>query len=69
VNLNEAAKYYKLSADQGNGHGQNNYGVCLESRNGVSVILIEAAKCYKLLAEQGHADGPRRRDLQNAPPA
>jgi serine/threonine protein kinase len=51
--LSEAAKYYKLSADQCNSHGQNNYGSCLEYGKGVSKDLSEAAKYYKMALEQG----------------
>jgi TPR repeat protein len=57
VNLSEAARYYKLSADQGNSNGQNRYGLCLELGKGVSVDLSEAARYYKLSADQGNSDG------------
>jgi hypothetical protein len=53
--LSEAARYYRLSADQGNVFSQLNYGRCLEFGKGVSIDLNEAAKYYKLSADQGHA--------------
>jgi TPR repeat protein len=52
--LIEAAKYYKLSADQGNPFGQYNYGFCLTNGAGVERNLMEAAKYYKLSADQGN---------------
>jgi TPR repeat protein len=59
VNLNEAANFYKFSADQGNADGQNNYGVCLESGTGVCVNLKEASNYHKLSADQGNSDGQK----------
>jgi TPR repeat protein len=51
----EAAKYFKLSADQGCAASQFAYGLCLEYERGASIDLNEAAKYYKLSAGQGHA--------------
>ena len=56
-NYEEAAHYYKLSADQGNADGQFMYGYCLEKGFGVSQNYEEAAHYYKLSADQGNADG------------
>jgi TPR repeat protein len=53
--LSEAARYYKLPADQGDCSGQLNCG-CLENGWGVDKNLIEAAKYYKLSADQGNFD-------------
>jgi TPR repeat protein len=57
VNPSEAAKYYKLSADQGNSSGQCDYACCLQSGIGVSMNPSEAAKYYKLSADQGNSSG------------
>jgi TPR repeat protein len=57
INLPEAAKYYKLAADQGNSEGQRSYGLCLENGIGVSKNLPEAAKYFKLSADQGNSLG------------
>jgi TPR repeat protein len=54
---NEAAKYYRLSADQGNSQGQFRYGRCLEHGIGVAKDSAEAAKYYKLSANQGNSHG------------
>jgi TPR repeat protein len=54
-NLVEAAKYFKLSADQGHAAGQNNYGFALKYGEGVPKNLVESAKYLKLSADQGNA--------------
>ena len=56
-NLEEAARYYKLSADQGDAVGQYHYGVCLAKGRGVGWNIEEAARYYKLSADQGNAKG------------
>jgi TPR repeat protein len=53
--LFEAAKYFKLAADQNHAVGQFNYGYCLSNGKGVEVDFVEAAKYYKLAADQKHA--------------
>jgi TPR repeat protein len=57
IDLPEAVKYYRLSADQGNADGQWRYGFCLESGKGVGIDLAEAVEYYRLSADQGNADG------------
>jgi TPR repeat protein len=52
----EAAKYFKMSADQGNSEGQWRYGRCLFGGCGVPKDLAEGAKYLKLAADQGQAD-------------
>jgi TPR repeat protein len=47
-----AAKYYKLAADQHDAQAQFNYAVCLTHGEGVHLDLINAAKYYKLAADQ-----------------
>jgi hypothetical protein len=54
-NLNEAVKYFKMSADEGFADGQNNYGFCLRSGEGVSKNLSEAVKYFKMSADQGNS--------------
>jgi TPR repeat protein len=42
--LAEAAKYYKLAADQGDAFGQSRYASVLHGGKGVSQNVVEAAK-------------------------
>ena len=52
----EAARLYKLAADQGNAAAQNNLGVFYEQgRGGLPKDDREAARLYKLAADQGNA--------------
>ena len=52
----EAARLYKLAADQGNAGGQNNLGVFYaRGRGGLAKDDREAARLYKLAADQGDA--------------
>jgi TPR repeat protein len=52
----EAARLYKLAADQGDAIGQANLGVFYEQgRGGLSKDDREAARLYKLAADQGNA--------------
>jgi TPR repeat protein len=54
----EAARLYKLAADQGNASGQANLGVFYENgRGGLPKDDREAARLYKLAADQGDAAG------------
>jgi TPR repeat protein len=48
VNYVEAARYFKLSADQGLAVGQLNYGICLHDGIDVSENCVEAARYFKL---------------------
>jgi serine/threonine protein kinase len=51
--LTEAAKYYKMAADQGDARCQVNYGLCLKNGDGVSKNFNGAAKYYRMAADQG----------------
>jgi TPR repeat protein len=57
IDSNEAAKYYKLSADQVRLDDQFNYGFCLEFGKDFSIDLNKATKYYQPSADQVHADG------------
>jgi len=50
----EAARYYKLAADQGHVNAQYNLGISYENGQGVPKDEKEAAHYYKLAADQGH---------------
>ena len=47
-NYEEAARYFKLSADQGNADGQFAYGICLKKGLGVRRDRQEAKRYFKL---------------------
>jgi TPR repeat protein len=52
----DAARLYKLAADQGNALGQLNLGLFYESgRGGLEKDEREAARLYRLAADQGNA--------------
>jgi uncharacterized protein YegL len=55
--LVRAAEYYRLSAEQGDASGQNNFGICLQHGFGVEKDLVRAAEYYLLSAEQRNASG------------
>ncbi len=50
----EAAKWFQLSAMQGNPYGQTNLGAMYESGRGVPYDPIEAMKWYRSAAAQGN---------------
>ncbi|MGC2223810.1 MAG: sel1 repeat family protein, partial [Methylocella sp.] len=51
----EAARLYKLAADQGNADGQVHLGIFYsEGRGGLPKDDREAARLYKLAADQGN---------------
>jgi TPR repeat protein len=53
----EAARLYKLAADQGNADAQNNLGnFYRDGRGGLPQDDREAARLYRLAADQGNAD-------------
>ena len=54
----EAAKWYRLSAEQGHADAQNNLGVMLENGEGVARNYEEAMKWYRKAAESGNRDAP-----------
>lgn len=56
IDLAEAARYYKLAADQGDAYGQNDVAQCYASGKGVAIDLAEAKRYYELAAAQGHPD-------------
>ena len=51
----EAAKWYRLAAEQGYGMAQNNLGLMYDRGTGVPQDFAEAVKWYRLAAEQGFA--------------
>jgi TPR repeat protein len=57
ANLNEAARYYKLAADQDYPEGHLNYGICLSLGDGVEPNMVEAGRYYKLTVDQNLAEG------------
>lgn len=59
VDYKEAARYYKLAADQGNLPGMSNYGVCLEMGCGVPMDKAEALKYYRRAADDGNKEAKR----------
>jgi TPR repeat protein len=50
MNFDEAAKYLKMSADQGNADAQYSY-----VGEGVWIDPVEAEKYFKMSADQGNA--------------
>jgi TPR repeat protein len=54
--LISGARYFKLSADQGNADGQCCYGRSLRDGTGISKDLISAAHYFELSADQGSVD-------------
>jgi TPR repeat protein len=56
INLIDAAKYLKMSADQNHTNAQFTYGLCLAEGRGVEINLIDAAKYLKMSADQNHAN-------------
>ena len=51
----QAAKWFRLAADQGNADAQFHLGLMYYFGEGVSQDDVEAAKWYRLAADQGHA--------------
>jgi TPR repeat protein len=51
--LIEAAKYYRLSADQGCGSGQYHFSLCLKFGKGVEKDLVRANEYRQKAVEQG----------------
>ena len=51
VNLNkkEAAKYFKMAADEGDVSGMRNYAIMLENGEGMKANKREAARIFKLI--------------------
>lgn len=55
-NNSEAARLFRLAANQGNSDGQNNLGVMYEFGLGVPQDNAEAVRLYRLAAAQGNAN-------------
>ena len=56
-NAAEAAKWFRLAADQGNAEAQAKLGELYADGNGVEKNVTEAAKWFRLAADQGNALG------------
>jgi TPR repeat protein len=56
-NYNEAVKWYRKAAEQGNAVGQNNLGIMYSTGKGVDWDYSEAINWYRKAAEQGYAVG------------
>jgi hypothetical protein len=54
-NETEAARYFKLAADQNDASSQNRYAICLATGQGVVKDEAEAAQYYKLATDQNDA--------------
>ena len=54
----EAARWYRLAADQGHADAQNNLGLKYASGEGVVEDDAEAVRWYRLAADQGLANRP-----------
>jgi hypothetical protein len=73
--LSEAARYFKMAADQGLSYAKFSYGFCLHTGEGVSKNLSEAAQYFRMAADQAMkmvwsiTDSMRGVCLQLFPPA
>lgn len=56
-NRNEAARHFRLAAEQGHAGAQNNLGFCYHNGWGVPKDMTQAAMWYKRSADQGNAWG------------
>jgi TPR repeat protein len=54
--LAEAARLFRLAADQGNANAQFNLGVMYENGEGVAKDLGEAMRLFRLAADENDAD-------------
>jgi hypothetical protein len=52
MDVTEAAKYYQMSAAQGDPCGEFGYAGCLEHGNGVPRNVTDAANYYKMVADK-----------------
>ncbi len=59
----EAAKWYRLAADQGDVYAQMHLGFAFKNGEGVLQDYEEAAKWLRLAADQGYAAAHRALDL------
>ena len=55
IDKKEAAKWYRLAAEQGNQYAQFNLALLYKNGEGVTQDYKEAVKWYRLAAEQGNA--------------
>jgi TPR repeat protein len=60
ANFEEAAKWYRKAAEQGEADAQFALGRCYEEGKGVLADYEEAMKWYRKAADQGHADAERQ---------
>ena len=58
----EAAKWYRLAAEQGNARAQFNLGVMYENGEGVAQDLIRAHMWWNIAAANGDDDAREARD-------
>ena len=65
---NEAVKWIRLAAEQGNAIAQSRVGVAYATGQGVAQDESEAVKWFRLAAEQGHAEARINLRLMNALP-
>ena len=59
----EAARWYKLAAEQGNASAQVNLGFMYDEGQGVSKSLIQAYLWYNLSAAQGNENAIKNRKI------
>jgi len=60
--FNEAVKWYRMAAEQGNPWGQFNLAITYADGRGVDQDLVKAHCWYNLAASQGHGDAAKVRD-------
>jgi hypothetical protein len=65
-NLGEAAKWYRLAADQGHVRAEFNLGVMYAEGQGVPQDYAEAVRWYRLAADQGLASAQANLGLMYA---
>jgi len=53
-NMNEAVRWFRLAAEQGNSPAQQLLGECYENGEGVDQDIAEAMKWYRLSADEGN---------------
>ncbi|MDB4130150.1 sel1 repeat family protein, partial [Amylibacter sp.] len=61
---NEAVKWFRLSAEQGNASAQNNLGVMYDTGKGVLQDNVTAHMWYNIASANGHEDAGEWRDMR-----
>ncbi len=61
-NLTEAARWYRLAAEQGSPHAQANLASLLSAGRGLSMDLVEAYQWFNLASAQGHRTATASRE-------